>query len=180
MAKQIVRVSPLLHLPGMAQWAAVPDHPVWQHWEDLHRLFPTWWFLWTGFFSAWRARTGFDALRRLRMTRRARRAFALLDQIETPVLDDLIALAKANAERQGYFARTILFAYVSIPFSIGALVAQLAPVATQQAILAYAPAWGGALAGVGSAVVIRLVLDGQARQLLTLLEIARIERSEPA
>ncbi len=164
----------------MAQWAAVPDAPLWQHWDDLQRLFPTWWFLTTGFFSAWRARSGFDSLRRLRMATRTRRAFALLDQIDTPMLDDLIALAKANADRQGYFARTILFAYVSIPFSIGALVAQLAPTATQQTLLAYAPSWGGALAGVGSAVLIRLILDGQARQFLAVLEMARIERGNPA
>lgn len=180
MAKQTVKTTPLFHLPGMAPWAPVPDHPVWQHWDALQRLFPTWWFLWTGFFSAWRARSGFDSLRRLRMTKRTRRAFALLDQIDTAVLDDLIALAKANAERQGYFARTILFAYVSIPFSIGALVAQLAPTATQQALLAYAPAWGGTLAGVGTAVMLRLILDGQARQFLAILEMARIERGAPA
>lgn len=180
MARRAVDKTPLFYLPGMGRWAPVPDLPLWQHWDDLERLFPTWRFLMTGFFSAWRLRTGFDSLRRLRMDKRTRRAFALLDQIETPMLDDLIALAKANAERQGYFARTILFAYVSIPFSIGALVAQLAPAATQQALLAYAPTWGGALAGIGSAVVVRLVLDGQARQLLALLEIARIERGAPA
>lgn len=180
MVRKTAETAPIFYAPGMSRWAPVPDQPLWQHTDRLQRLFPTWWFLLSGFFSAWRARSGFDSLRRLRMSERGQRALTLLDQIETPVLDGMIALAKANAERQGYFARTILFAYVSIPFSIGALVAQLAPLATQQALLAYAPSWGGALAGVGTAVVVRLILDGQARQFLAILEMARIERGAPA
>lgn len=114
------------------------------------------------------------------MNPRVVRAFALLEQLDTQMIDGLLALARTNAERQGYLARTILFAYVSIPFSVGALVAQVAPLATQRALLGYAPAWGGGLAGAGVAVVARLILDAQARQFVAILEMARIERGEPA
>lgn len=166
-------------LIGIAPLGPVPEHPVWQHWAALHRLFPTWRFVGSILWTLSRPQAGFDGLRRMRMNPRVIRAFALLDQIDTQMLDDLLALARTNAERQGYLARTILFAYVSIPFSVGALVAQVAPVATQQALLGYAPVWGGALAGAGVAVIARLILDGQARQFVAILEMARIERAKP-
>lgn len=167
-------------LIGIAPLGPVPERPVWQHWAALHRLFPTWRFVGSIMWTLSRPQAGFDGLRRMRMNPQVVRAFALLDQLDTQMLDDLISLAKTNAERQGYLARTILIAYVSIPFSVGALVAQVAPQATQQMLLGYAPAWGGALAGAGVAVVARLILDAQARQFVAMLEMARIERGEPA
>jgi hypothetical protein len=149
----------MYRLIGVAPLGPVPDRPVWQHWEALHRLFPTWQFVASIMWTMSHPQSGFDAVRRVRMDRRVVRAFALLDQLDTPMVDDLVALARTNADRQGYLARTILIAYVSIPFSIGALVAQIAPVATQQLLLSYASVWGGALAGIGVAVVARLILD---------------------
>lgn len=167
-------------LIGIAPLGPVPERPVWQHWEALHRLFPTWRFVGSILWTMSRPQAGFDGLRRMRMNPRVVRAFALLEQLDTQMIDGLLALARTNAERQGYLARTILFAYVSIPFSVGALVAQVAPLATQRALLGYAPAWGGGLAGAGVAVVARLILDAQARQFVAILEMARIERGEPA
>lgn len=156
--------------------APVPDTPLWALWDSLHRLFPMWWFLVSASTSAWRRFSGFDSLRRLRLSPRVVKAVALLDMADDATLDDLIALARVNVDRQGYFARTILFAYVSIPISIGAIFAQLQPALLQAWLIDYAPSWAGTLAGLGVAVLIRLTLDGQARQFLAMLEIARIER----
>ncbi|WP_374139720.1 hypothetical protein [Sphingomonas sp. 32-62-10] len=178
--KPLASKSIMYRLTGVAPPGPIPERPVWQHWEALHRLFPTWRFLGSILWTWSRPHSGFDALRQMRMNRSVVRGMVLLDQLDTQMLDDLIALARTNAERQGYLARTILIAYVSIPFSVGALVAQVAPLATQQVLLSYASAWGGGLAGAGVAVVARLILDAQARQFVAFLEMARIERGEPA
>lgn len=166
----------LIGSPLWAPRAPVPSAALWQRWDDLHRLFPTWWFIGGAALSAWRMQSGFDALRRLRMSRRVMKAKLLVDQVDDDGLDALIGMARVNCERQGYFARSILLAYITIPFSIGALVAQLQPQLMQTVLIRYAPAWTGGLLGLGVAVAIRLVLDAQARQFLTMLEIFRVER----
>lgn len=166
----------LIATPLWAPRAPVPPMALWRHWDDLNRLFPASWFIASAMFSAWRMQSGFDSLRRLRMSKRAIRAKLLIDQLDDAMLDALVELARINTDRQGYFARSILLAYITIPFSIGALVAQLQPQLLQTWLVHYAPAWGGGLAGLGVAVAIRLILDAQSRQLLAMLEIFRAER----
>lgn len=43
--QQLANRSLMYALIGIAPLGPVPKRPVWQHWEALHRLFPTWRFV---------------------------------------------------------------------------------------------------------------------------------------
>jgi len=121
----------------------------------------------------------FDVIRGLRSMPSSRRVVERLRSITTREMDGVIALAEVNSKRQEHFFRTLVLAYVTVPFTIGAIWAQLMP-GQLIALLKnseLAPVWGGTIAGLASALVIRFIADWRARSFLTLLQMARIERN---
>lgn len=165
----------------------VADGPLWRLWRELMALYP----LWRSVLSAMNPRSAFrrensyfwfDVIRGLRSMSSSLRVAERLESVGYSDLDGLIALAEVNSRRQEHFFRTLVLSYVTVPFTIGAIWAQLMP---GQLILLVkepdlAPVWGGTIAGLATALAVRFIADWRARSFLALLQMARIERSAAA
>ena len=124
----------------------------------------------------------FDVVRGLRSMPSSLRVVERLRSVTDADLDGVIGLAEVNSKRQEHFFRTLVLAYVTVPFTVGAIWAQLMPGQLIGLLknAELAPVWGGTIAGLASALVIRFIADWRARSFLTLLQMARIERQASA
>ncbi|MFN7281335.1 hypothetical protein [Brevundimonas sp.] len=78
-------------------------------------------------------------------------------------LDGLITLGEINSRRQEHFFRSLVLAYITVPLTVGAIWAQLAPDNLISLVRnpELAPVWGGTIAGLATAVAIRLLRTGE-------------------
>lgn len=159
------------------------DEPLWVLWQSLMALYPLWRSLLTVFspFSPFQRETSwfwFDVIRGLRAMPSSQAVIARLKTVTDGELDGVIALAEVNSKRQEHFFRSLVLAYVTVPFTLGAIWAQLAPGQLMGLLRSedYGPYWGGTVAGLATALIIRFVADWRARSFLALLQMARIER----
>lgn len=160
------------------------DQPLWVLWRELTALYPLWRSIAAALtpFNGFRKENSyfwFDVIEALRSMASSRAVVARLAVVTDAQLDGVVALAEVNSKRQEHFFRTLVLAYVTVPFTVGAIWAQLMP-GQLIAILKdpnLAPVWGGTIAGLATALVIRFIADWRARSFLTVLQIARIERN---
>ena len=91
-------------------------------------------------------------------------------------------MAKLNAERQSNYLRIILIAYFTVPLGIAAIWVQVIPGGLAESLRQYPSFWAGGGAGLTTAVLGRFLMDWQARNLATVLELIGLERgaSSPA
>lgn len=163
------------------------DRPLWGLWRELMALYP----LWRSVLSAMNPRSAFrrensyfwfDVIRGLRSMSSSLRVAERLESVGDSDLDGLIALAEVNSRRQEHFFRTLVLSYVTVPFTIGAIWAQLMPGQLISLVKEpdLAPVWGGTIAGLATALAVRFIADWRARSFLAVLQMARIERSAAA
>lgn len=151
-------------------------------WQSLVGTIPIWLTLTRAVIGGWR-RHSFDALGSFDDQVVRRRIAPVLIGASDAELAALTDYARLNQERQIYFARTLLLAYFTVPFTVLAIVAQLSPgsitgwlSAPQGQFGPYASGIGGAFAGVFTAIALVLLNEARARLLLLALEIVAIER----
>lgn len=170
-------------------WRAQPNDPLsgdplWDLWQDLMRRYPLWRSM-VAAFTPWspfhreRSWFWFDVIRGLRSMPSSRNVVSRLDTVADGDLDGVITLAEVNSRRQEHFLRTLVLSYITVPFAVGAIWAQLAP--GQLIGLLRDPewvaVWAGGLAGLVSALLLRFLADWRARAFLALLLMARAERN---
>jgi len=157
--------------------------PLWALWAEIMALYP----LWRSILAALHPRSGFrregsyfwfDVIRALRAMPSSQRVVGRLMSVSDDELEGLIVLGEINSKRQEHFLRSLVLAYITVPLTVGAIVAQLLPGVLMATFRNpdLAPVWGGTIAGLATAVVIRVVADWRARSFLGLLQMARAER----
>lgn len=114
--------------------------------------------------------------------RSSRNLAARFHSVSAGELDGLIALGEINSRREEHFFRSLVLAYITVLFTVGAIWAQLAPhsliVLARNSELA--PVWGGTIAGLASAIAIRFVADWRAKSFLGVLIMIRAGRAAGA
>ena len=107
------------------------------------------------------------------------RVLAIVASRSDAEVASLLALAQINQDRQTYFARLLLLAYVTVPLTVFALAAQMSPAWLARIFEQYPSAIGGGMAGAGLAVVIAHVNEARARLLIAMLQVIQLVRVHP-
>lgn len=145
---------------------------VWERWRAVQRQL-TLGRMARGLLRA-RGLGGFDAIRGVRESPWMVDLEALLHGINETDRTALIELAKLNLERQSYYARLVLLAYVTVPLTLIALAAQLSPGGLKQILTGSSYGAACVILGPAVAVVIRFVAEARARALLLALQLLNI------
>lgn len=160
------------------------ENRLWALWRECQSLYSLWRSLLAGLSpgsrfgreSSW---FWFDVILALRSMRSSRDVAARLQTVSDAELDGLIMLGEINSRRQEHFFRSLVLAYITVPLTVGAIWAQLAPDSlvglARNAELA--PVWGGTIAGLATAIAVRFLADWRARSFLAVLMMIRAERA---
>ncbi len=161
--------------PGDA--AAVRVERAWALWRRLKTYFPAWSLLPSAFITpgAWTL-AGIDFIGGLRRNRSTRQTFALLKDTPPEDFEAVSALAAVNARRQELISRTVLLLYVTIPLTLLATGAEIAPDSVERLIrenlrlslYLFFAATGGAMLYLSS--------WWRSKQMMSVLDLGRIER----
>lgn len=110
---------------GAVESQVTPD--VWALWKRLRTYFPTWGVLHESFVTpgAW-GYMGNDFVSGFRQNRSTQQAFELLNGVTDRDFDALSALANLNVRRQEQMLRAVIIAYLTVPLSVVAIVAEVA------------------------------------------------------
>lgn len=164
--------------PGGAAEGAL-THGVWALWKRLKAYFPTWSLLPSSFVTpgAW-GYMGNDFVSGLRRNPSTRQTFDLLEGVSDTDFDALSALANLNARRQEQMLRAVVIAYLTVPLSVVAILAEVAGGSlvsfarehTELAIQIAVTATAGPLAYFMS--------HWRSRQIIAVLDLVRIERGQ--
>ncbi|HVK42427.1 MAG TPA: hypothetical protein VM471_08115 [Phenylobacterium sp.] len=152
---------------------------IWALWDRLKRYFPTWSLLPSSFYTpgAW-GYMGVDFISGFRRNRSTRQAFELLAGVDDQTFDAVSALANVNARRQDQMLRAVIIAYLTIPVSIIAVLAEVAGdslVSFVRGNLELAIQFG---AGVTLAPLAYYLSHWRSRQIVSVLDLIRIERGQ--
>ena len=157
-----------------------PEHPVWPLWRGLKKEFAVWTALGDAFSSpgAW-GYVGNDFVSGLRRNRSTARTFAAMDAAPGEY-EAVRALAALNARRHEQMFQFVVLLYVSIPVTIILGLAEVMPEGLiehfrrQQVAVAI-------FAGMCTFGVAAYLLGvWRARQIVSVLELWRLERGVPA
>lgn len=166
------------------QKGPLADYRLWALWPECQSLYPLSRSLMAGFSPA--SRFGresswfwFDVVLGLRSMRSSRLLAERLATVTYAEMDGLITLGEINSRHQEHFFRSLVLAYITVPFTVGAIWAQLAPdsligLARNPEL---APVWGGTIAGLATAIAVRFLDDWRARSFLAVLTMIRAERA---
>ncbi|NEX92060.1 hypothetical protein [Caulobacter sp. 17J65-9] len=160
---------------------AVQERPaeaaVWPLWRELKKGFSTWSLAGSAFVTpgSW-GYAGLDFVTGLRRNRSTHEVFALLEGVSEAQFEALSALAALNARRQEQMFRVVALGYITIPLTLIATWAEIAPEGvvallgqnTQLALYAVFLFTFGVLAYFAS--------SWRSRQIVSVLELVRIER----
>ncbi|MBU1346895.1 MAG: hypothetical protein KKA16_08070 [Alphaproteobacteria bacterium] len=152
---------------------------LWALWNQLKRLFPTWSLIPSSFYTpgAW-GYLGVDFVSGFRRNPSTKKTFQLLEAVDEPTFDALSALANLNVRRQDQMLRAVVLAYLTVPLSIAALLAEI----SGDGVLAFVNA--------NRTMVIQIVLVAtlaplgylmshwRSRQIVGVLDLVRIERGQ--
>ncbi|GAA0623930.1 hypothetical protein GCM10009422_20240 [Brevundimonas kwangchunensis] len=164
---------------GAASAETVEELAVWGLWKRLIRFFPTWSLLPSGFWTpgAW-SYVGIDFVSGFRRNRSTRQTFELLDGVDEETFDALSALANLNARRQDQMLRAVIIGYLTIPFSIIALLAQVAGDDLMAFVNAHRTLTMQFVAFCSFGVLAFFCSHWRSRQLVGVLDMIRIERGQ--
>lgn len=121
---------------------------------------------------------GVDFISGFRRNRSTRQAFELLDGVDDGVFDAVSALANLNSRRQDQMLRAVIVAYLTVPVSIIAILAEVAGdglVAFVREHLQMAIQLG---AGATLAPLSYYLSHWRSRQIVSVLDLIRIERGQ--
>ena len=152
---------------------------VWDLWRRLKRLFPTWSLVPESFYTpGGYTAVGLDFVGGLRANRSTAKAFEVLDGVSDAEFDAVAALAALNARRQEQILRAVVVAYLTIPVSILAIIAEVAGdslVAVVRANLRQTIQFAFAAA---TGPLMYYLSHWRSRQLVSVLDLVRIERGQ--
>jgi hypothetical protein len=152
---------------------------LWRLWRSLHRLFPTWSILPDSFVTpgAW-GYLGVDFVSGLRRNPSTLKAFALLEGAADELFDGLTALAALNGRRQDQLLRVVILTYLTVPLSILALVAEL----SGDSLLSFVKTHQANTIGIALTITLAplgyLISTWRSKQLISVLDLIRVERQQ--
>lgn len=152
---------------------------LWDLWRRLKTLFPAWSLIPSSFYTpgAW-GYAGVDFLSGFRRNPSTIKVFDLVRDVDDATFDALSALANLNARRQDQMLRAVIVAYLTVPLTIAALLAEVAGDSLLSFIrehpqLVFAIGGGAALGPVHY-----LMTHWRSRQIVGVLDLIRIERGQ--
>lgn len=155
--------------------------PAWRLWRELKGYFPAWSLIPSSLYTpgAW-GMLGVDFLSGLRRNRSTRQSAALLASASDADLEGVASYAALNLRRQELMLRAVLVAYISVPVTLLATGAQIAP-ARVEALIREHPATSIQLFAACSLGALYYVCTWwRARQIVSVLDLIRIDRGLPA
>ena len=159
--------------------AAEAGADIWALWGRLKRYFPTWSLLPSSLYTpgAW-GYMGVDFISGFRRNRSTLQAFELLSEVDDRTFDAVSALANVNARRQDQMLRAVIIAYLTIPVSIIAILAEVAGdslVSFVRTNLETSIQFGVA---VTFGPLVYYLSHWRSRQIVSVLDLIRIERGQ--
>lgn len=151
----------------------------WPLWRRLRTYFPTWSLFPSSLNTpgAW-GYIGNDFITGFRRNRSTRQAFELLEGVADADFDALSALANLNARRHEQMLRAVVIAYLTVPLSIVAIVAEVAG-GSLTAFIREETRYAIQIAvTAASAPLIFFMGHWRARQIVSVLDLIRIERGQ--
>jgi len=161
------------------QEAVVGELAVWSVWRRLKTYFPTWSLLPSSVYTPGAlSYFGNDFVSGFRRNRSTAQAFDLMNGVDDPTFDAVSALASLNARRQDQMLRAVIIGYLTIPLSIVAILAEVAGAG----LVGYVRENLESTIQVGliaaSAPLIFFMSHWRSRQILSVLDLIRIERGQ--
>jgi len=160
---------------GETAYAARGD--VWTLWNSVRALFPVWSLIPSSVFTpgAW-GYSGVDFVSGFRKNPSTLKTFELLKDVDDALFDALSALAGLNARRQDQILRAVIIGYLTIPFSIMALLAELAGASVMSFISAHPDMAIQFGAGASLGPIVYFLSHWRSQQIVGVLDLVRIER----
>ncbi|KQY96677.1 hypothetical protein [Brevundimonas sp. Root1423] len=152
---------------------------VWPLWKRLKTYFPTWSLLPSSFVTpgAW-GYMGNDFVTGFRQNRSTHQAFELLDGVTDRDFDALSALASLNARRQDQMLRAVVIAYLTVPLSIVAIVAEVAGGSLITLVRDHSDWAIQTAVAITTGPVFFFMSHWRSRQIVAVLDLIRIERGQ--
>lgn len=152
---------------------------VWGLWKRLIRFFPTWSLLPSGLWTpgAW-GYVGVDFVTGFRRNPSTRQTFELLKTVDEATFDALSALASLNQRRQDQMLRATIIGYLTVPFSIIALLAQVMGDSLMAFVSEHLNMTIQFVALCSFGVLAFFCSHWRSRQIVGVLDLVRIERGQ--
>jgi hypothetical protein len=152
---------------------------VWALWKRLRAYFPTWSLLPSSFVTpgAW-GYMGNDFISGFRRNRSTQQAFELLDGVTDRDFDALSALANLNARRQDQMLRAVVIAYLTVPLSIVAILAEVAGGSLLTFVRDHSDWAIQTAVAITFGPVVFFMSHWRSRQIVAVLDLIRIERGQ--
>lgn len=153
------------------------DAGVWPTWRSLTKLFSSWSFLPSGLTTpgAWTS-VGNDFLSGFRRNWSTRKAFVLTESLSDTELASLADMAALNLRRQEAILRIVVVSYATVPLTLITIAAQLSSSGLVEFIREHFTAVAQVMGVLLIVVLIYAVGTWRARQMVSVLELIRIER----
>lgn len=150
---------------------------VWALWRKLKTYFPAWSLAPSAFVTpgAWTL-AGIDFIGGLRRNRSTRQTFALLAETPAPLFEAVVALASVNARRQELISRTVLLLYVTVPLTLLATGAEIAPDSVERLIQDNLRLSLYLFFAATLSALFYMASWWRSRQMMAVLDLVRIER----
>jgi len=163
----------------MEKSAGVAEHEVWTLWRAYKRLFSTWSLPISTFFTpgAW-GWLGNDVVSGLRKNGSTRKAFELLSPLSDEQFDKLSALVSVNLRRQEQGFQVLAVFYISVPLTFALFVGEIAPGEVLAFIRDEPQATWQLVISLAAVTLLYLAALWRARQMMHVLDLARIERGQ--
>lgn len=153
------------------------DAPVWPLWRELKRHFPVWSLLPSAFWTPGAfGYVGVDHVSGFRRNASTKAAFALMDGRPDEDLDLLTALAALNARRQRQMFTAVAVAYVTVPLTLIATWAEIAPDGVEAFIRGNVLSAVQGFVGLTMGALYYFCSHWRSRQMVEVLDLIRIER----
>lgn len=152
---------------------------LWALWRRVKTPFPAWSLIPSTFYTpgAW-GYLGVDFLSGFRRNPSTLEVFEMLKDVDVATFDALSALANLNARRQDQMLRAVIVAYLTVPLSILALLAEI----MGDGLLAFVRQEPQLVFSVGAGLALGplhyLMTHWRSRQIVGVLDLIRIERGQ--
>jgi hypothetical protein len=167
------------HVESGGEAAGSRTDELWALWRRLKAYFPVWSLLPSSFVTpgAW-GYMGVDFVSGFRRNPSTLKTFELLEGVPPETFDALSALANLNARRQDQMLRAIVIAYLTVPISVLALLAEVAG----DSMLSFAREHWQMTVQLGTGLTLAPVAyflgQWRSRQIVGVLDLIRIERAQ--
>lgn len=158
-------------MPGAAE--------AWRLWTRLKAHFPAWSLIPSSFYTpgAW-GYLGVDFITGFRRNPSTLAAFDILAGADGATFDAVVALAALNARRQDQMFRAVVIAYLTVPVTLLALLAEVAGASIMPFVRAHADVIIPLIVASAGAPLSYGMSAWRARQMLGVLDLIRIERGQ--